>query len=209
MCGGRGTRLDADVEKPLYPIAGEPMVDRVRRALAGSDVETTYAVVSPNAPRTREHLAEAGVPPIETPGEGYVADLGRAIADSRVERPVLTVAADLAALETTAVNDVLDAYERYRQEADGNPSTTICVPVALKERLGLSVDGRLRPDEDSGIDGPVHVAADATADGPLAPTGCNVVGASDIEVIHVSDDPCLAINVNRVEDARIAEARCA
>ena len=179
MCGGRGTRLESDREKPLHPISGEAMVDRVRRALEASSVETTYAVVSPNAPQTRAHLESTDLETIETPGEGYVADLGAAL--EAVSPPVLTVAADLPLLSGTAVDRVLARH-------DGS-SLTVCVPVSLKRRLGVSVDTTLSP----------H----------LAPTGVNVVGTPDSEdMTHVSYDHRLAINVNRLEDAEIAEDGC-
>ncbi|AHG03024.1 GTP:adenosylcobinamide-phosphateguanylyl transferase-like protein [Halobacterium sp. DL1] len=128
MCGGRGTRLDADVEKPLFAVGGRPMVDRVRDALATSRIETTYAVVSPYAPETRAHVA-GDLPLVETPGEGYVADLTSAL--ERVEMPVLTVAADLPLLAGEVVDTVL-------WSADG--STSVRVPRALKEALGASCD---------------------------------------------------------------------
>jgi adenosylcobinamide-phosphate guanylyltransferase len=128
MCGGRGTRLDADVEKPLFDVGGRPMVDRVRDALAASRVDTTYAVVSPHAPDTRAHVT-GDLPVVETPGEGYVADLDAAL--ERVETPVLTVAADLPLLDGDVVDTVLAG-------ADG--STSVRVPRALKDALGASRD---------------------------------------------------------------------
>ncbi|MCD2204287.1 NTP transferase domain-containing protein [Halobacterium sp. KA-6] len=128
MCGGRGTRLDSDVEKPLFEISSRPMVDYVRDALAESRVDATYAVVSPNAPETHAHL-QGEIPVIETAGEGYVADLTTAL--DAVETPVLTVAADLPLLDGEVVNTVLDA-------ADG--STSVRVPAALKDALGASTD---------------------------------------------------------------------
>ncbi|WP_336038084.1 NTP transferase domain-containing protein [Halobacterium yunchengense] len=129
MCGGRGTRLDAAVEKPLFPVAGTPMVDRVRDALAASRVDAAHAVVSPHAPATRDHLA-GDLPLVETPGDGYVEDLRVAL--EAVEPPVLTVAADLPLLDGEVLDRVLDA-------AGG--STSVAVPAALKELLGASVDG--------------------------------------------------------------------
>jgi len=129
MCGGRGTRLDSDAEKPLFRTAGRPLVDYVRDALAESRVDTTHAVVSPHAPETRAHVEDA-LPVVVTPGEGYVADLSTAL--EAVETPVLTVAADLPLLDGEVVDTVLDA-------ADG--STSVRVPAALKEALGASVDG--------------------------------------------------------------------
>lgn len=198
MCGGRGTRLDSDVEKPLFEVGGAPMVERVAEALAGSRVETTYAVVSPNAPGTRERFAgratsatratRASLEVIETPGEGYVADLQCAL--ETVERPVLTVAADLPLLEADAVNAVLDAF-------DGR-SLTVCVPAALKRALGASADttfecGGEDDDADSGAR-------------ELAPAGINVVADTDDETMYTTYDARFAVNVNRQSDADLAEA---
>jgi adenosylcobinamide-phosphate guanylyltransferase len=183
FCGGRGTRFAADVEKPLYPVGGEPMVDRVVAALRASEVSRVHAAVSPVAPATRDHLAGA-VSVVETPGEGYVADLDTALA--AVGRPALTVAADLPLLRADAVDAVLAAHDAG--------SLTACVPAALKRTLGVSVDATL--------DG----AADAhRGDGRLAPTGVNVVGTGAGDDRWVTWDAGLAVNVNRRADAAVAE----
>lgn len=185
MCGGRGTRLESPQEKPLHPIAGTPMVDRVLAGLEASRVETTFAVVSPNAPETAAHLERSdGVRTIETDGEGYVTDLLSALEHPAVEPPVLSVAADLPLLEGGVVDRVLAAHGGSRA------SRTVCVPAALKRRLGVGLETRLE-------------------DAPhLAPTGVNVVGTTEESMRQASYDPRLAVNVNRLEDARIAEARC-
>ncbi|ELY67540.1 GTP--adenosylcobinamide-phosphateguanylyl transferase [Natrinema versiforme] len=183
MCGGKGTRLESSHEKPLHPIAGTAMVDRVLAALRESAIETVYAAVSPNAPATRAQLeATDGVAAIETAGEGYVTDLLSVLEDPQISPPVLTVAADLPLLEAPVVDRILAAH------GDGNASRTVCVPVALKRRLGVSIDTRLE-------------AADH-----LAPTGVNVVGTTDdsTTMTDVYYDSRLATNVNRLEDARLA-----
>lgn len=186
MCGGKGTRLESAHEKPLHPIAGTPMVDRVLSGLAASRLETIYAAVSPNAPETRAHLeAVDSVTTVETAGEGYVADLMSLLERPALSPPLLTVAADLPLLEAPVINRVLAAH------GDSDASQTVCVPVALKRRLGVSIDTRLE-------------SADH-----LAPTGVNVVGtASDsTSMIDVHYDARLAMNVNRLEDARLAADR--
>ncbi|SDD34447.1 adenosylcobinamide-phosphate guanylyltransferase [Natrinema hispanicum] len=186
MCGGKGTRLESAHEKPLHPIAGTPMVDRVLSGLAASRLETIYAAVSPNAPETRAHLEAVGsVTTVETAGEGYVADLMSLLERPALSPPLLTVAADLPLLEAPVIDRVLAAH------GDSDASRTVCVPVALKRRLGVSIDTRLE-------------SADH-----LAPTGVNVVGtASDsTSMIDVHYDARLAMNVNRLEDARLAADR--
>ncbi|RKD98175.1 NTP transferase domain-containing protein [Halopiger aswanensis] len=188
MCGGKGTRLESPHEKPLHPIGGTPMVDRVVAALAESRVETISVAVSPNAPETRAHLERAArereaLTTVETPGEGYVTDLMQVLERDDVSTPILTVAADLPLLEAPVVDRVL---ARHR---DSDRSRTVCVPVALKRRLGVSVDARLE------------------SRSHLAPTGLNVVGDADADSIDIHYDPRLAVNVNRLEDARIAAER--
>lgn len=191
MCGGRGTRLDADREKPLVPIAGIPMIDRVLAALAVPCIDRVVAAVSPQTPATGTYLRNGDpgdgtstapdVTVVETPGDGYVADLDVAL--DHVETPALTLAADLPLLDGRSVS-------RTIEYADGSGSVAIHVPAALKRGLGCSVD-RVRD----------------TDRGRLAPTGCNLVGpGTGDETIHVSGDPALAVNVNRDRDRRVAAA---
>jgi adenosylcobinamide-phosphate guanylyltransferase len=194
MCGGAGTRLDAAVEKPLLEVGGEPMVDRVLGALAESRISEPVVAVSPQTPATHDHLHEREVACIETPGEGYVEDIGVALADDRLERPVLTVVADLPLLAPQVVNWALARHE--------GGALTVCVPVALKEALGVSVDTAMAdpsatPDADTA----------AAHGGPaLAPTGLNVVGKSSAETVAVSWDARLAVNVNYRADAAVADS---
>ncbi|MFC6756269.1 MULTISPECIES: NTP transferase domain-containing protein [Haloarcula] len=177
MCGGRGTRLDTPVEKPLFRVGDAPMVGRVFGALSESAVDTAYAVTSPATPETRAHL---DVPCIETPGDGYVADLDAALADDRVSAPVLTVAADLPLLDGAILDRVLDAHE--------GGSLSVLVPAARKRELGVSDDTTF---EREGRE--------------VAPTGVNVVG-DDGDDAWMTEDARVAVNVNTLADARIAEA---
>ena len=187
MCGGKGTRLESAHEKPLHPIDGVAMVDRVLAALESSRAETVYAAVSPNAPKSRAHLERGDgetptVTTLETAGDGYVADLMTLLDRPAISPPVLTVAADLPLLEAPVIDRILATH------GECDVSRTVCVPVALKRRLGASVESTLEPE--------TH----------LAPTGVNVLGdASDSQTMtDVHYDPRLAINVNRPEDARLA-----
>jgi adenosylcobinamide-phosphate guanylyltransferase len=175
MCGGRGTRLDTEAEKPLFRVDGVPMVDRVVGALEDSSVERIIAATSPNAPETQSHL---GVPCIETPGEGYVADLNAALADGRLSRPVLTVAADLPLLDDEIVDRVLDEHFKG--------SLTVLVPASLKRDLGVSDDTTFE-------DG----------DREVAPTGINVVD-DGVDDAWLTQDRRVAVNVNTLADARVA-----
>jgi len=188
MCGGSGTRLGVATEKPLVEVGGVPTVDRVCDALDGSRVDAVHAAVSPHTPATRAHLRRSGVTVVETAGEGYVADLTAAL--DRIGRPALTVAADLPLLAPAVVDRVLDRGHRRSSGGDdvASGSLAVAVPVALKRRLGVSVDTTF---EHGGR--------------ALAPAGVNVVAGTDDD-IYVSDDPRLAVNVNRPRDLQVAEA---
>ena len=183
MCGGRGTRLDAPVEKPLFAVRERPMADAVCDALADSRVERVVAAVSPHTPNTGAHLRERADcrTVVETPGEGYVADLDAALDAAGLARPVLTCAADLPLLTADTVDTVLAAH------ADrAVTSLTVAVPAALKRELGVSCDTTF---EREGSE--------------LAPTGLNVLGDDEGGVL-VRDDDRLAVNVNRRADAAVA-----
>lgn len=195
MCGGRGTRLDSSHEKPIHPIADVPMVDTVVSALEASRVGSVVAAVSPNTPETRTHLRDRDVVAvIETPGDGYVADLEVSLDHPDVSLPILTVVADLPLLAGETVGRILGRYERRsndRQPGDStlsandeSPSMTVCIPRALKRRIGVSLD--------------------SANDSHLVPTGVNVVGEASDDVLEVSYDLRLAVNVNSRTDAKLA-----
>ena len=202
MCGGRGTRLRSgdderalDVEKPLVEVGGASMLSRVVAALRESRIGRTgtiHAVVSPHAPETAARARDLSLSVVETAGDGYVSDLSTAL--DAVGRPVLTVPADLPLL---AAEHVDDAVARARGDVgsesgndDAVTSLTVCVPAALKRRLGASVDTAFEHDERD-----------------VAPTGLNVV-AGDDDTVALTYDARLAVNVNRPADRELAEALC-
>ncbi len=180
MCGGRGTRLATETEKPLVPVGDRPMLGWVLAALQHAErVGRVAAVVSPDTPATRS-FARDRVELIETAGDGYVADLGEAL--NNVERPALTVAADLPTLTGRLVDSLL-------AQADG--TTTVVVPARLKRALGASVDEQPHPD-------------DHAPQTNWLPTGVNVVGDDPDETLQTWDAR-LAVNVNYPSDVHVAE----
>jgi len=211
LCGGRGTRLNENREKPLVPVDGRPMVGRVLDALAAARITRVVAVVSPHTPATadrlRDELAEAVAVPctvLEGSGDGYVTDLNRGL--DTVSGPAVTVAADLPLLRGSDVDAAVDAAVRpdtgsgdayvsgdtrddTRDDTTGDSSVqsvTVCVPAARKHELGVSVDTTFEHE-----------------DRALAPSGLNVVG-DDPDRILVSENRSLTINVNRPRDLSVA-----
>ena len=182
MCGGRGTRLRPEIEgeKPLVEVGGRPMIDHVLGALRDSEIETIHAAVSPSTPETAALLEPmADVHVVETPGEGYVADLGAAV--DVVERPVVTVTADLPLLSGDHVDRLINQYT--------GRSLSVCVPLAVAKRVLDSVETTVDHEGST-----------------VVPTGLNVVGQSDGGSHRlVRADKRLALNVNRPADRRQAD----
>ena len=179
MCGGQGTRLDTDREKPLFEIGDSPLVGLVLDALEESYIGRIHAAVSPNTPETTDYLETRGIHLVETRGEGYVADLQAAL--ERVSCPVLTVAADLPLLTGDAVDRVLDQYT-------GTDAVQVCVPAALKRQLGVSADTTYD-----------------SAGREVSPAGINIVTETTTETMFLTYNARYAVNVNRLEDATVAE----
>jgi adenosylcobinamide-phosphate guanylyltransferase len=206
MCGGEGSRLragDITTEKPLLEVGGRPMLDRLWTTLADSRVDSVHAAISPAAPQTGEYargLVSGSAAVIETPGNGYVADLDYVLAS--LSTPILTVAVDLPLLTSALIDRVLATA---RGDSGDTPSTSVCVPVALKHQLGASVDTTLPPDA---IADTRFLSESTAAPIPeLAPTGINVVADAG-NATWISYDARLAVNVNRPADLELAEALC-
>lgn len=170
MAGGRGSRLGAG-EKPLVEFGGRPMIGRVLDAVTDSAVDRVYAVTSPDTPATASWV---DVPLIETPGNGYVADLSTALDDDRITKPVVSVAADLPLLSGSSIDAVLAAHE--------GGSLAAAVPAGRVRALGYRVETTFR------VDGVT-----------VQPAGVNIVAEAG-DATWLSRDPAFAANVNRLED---------
>lgn len=211
MCGGRGTRMASDREKPLVRVEGRPLVDRVCDALGDARrVETVHAAVSPQAPNTREYVGgRSNLRVVETPGEGYVTDLTAAL--DAVGKPAVTVAADLPLLAGPVVDRLVrvardppvgesggveskgvgpagvGSQGGESAESQTPVSTTAVVPARLKRALGVSADEQ--PYDEAGL---------------WLPSGLNVVAARE-DRPHRTWDARLAVNVNYAADVQVAE----
>ena len=57
MSGGKGTRLKADVEKPLFKLRDKPLIDYVIKNLSDSKfIDKIFVAISPNTPATTKYL---------------------------------------------------------------------------------------------------------------------------------------------------------
>ena len=142
--GGRGSRMkDVAGEKPLVPLLGRPMIDRVLDALhQAAGIERLCVSVSANVPMTEKHLQEAGAETVMTSGTGYVADLREALAHLR-SKHVLICPADMPLITARGIESVLSHFDKA-----GVESLSVAVPSAVVRALGavpsytLEADGQ-------------------------------------------------------------------
>ena len=184
MCGGRGSRMKTDEEKPLVKVADKSLIERVLAALKESGrFERIVAVTSPNAPRTREFLRSLKVKVVETQGGGYPHDLQVLLAAFAREK-VLVVPADLPLLTAKIVTEVVD---KLLQPA---PAVSIVLEKSFVEGRGIKpsvvvIDSRYCH---SGI-----TLFSAGVNGPVE------------EQYIVMNSTEIAVNVNTKEEKELAE----
>jgi adenosylcobinamide-phosphate guanylyltransferase len=189
--GGKGSRIsELGVEKPLVPVAGIPMIDRMLEQLGRSvRLDRIYVSVSPLAPMTRGHLQGRDVVIIDTPGNGYVADLNGSMRMIQ-EDAVLVCPSDMPLLTAGAVDALIDAYDGRSQ-----PSLTVALPPKVIESLGLivtyveDIDGR-----------PLTFCGVSVVDRQEMLTGNFLPGG-----YFITEKEEFAVNVNTVRDLRLAE----
>jgi adenosylcobinamide-phosphate guanylyltransferase len=189
--GGKGSRIsELGVEKPLVPIAGIPMIDRMLDQLGRSArLDRIYVSVSPLAPRTREHLLERDVVIIDTPGNGYVEDLNGSM-QKIDEDAVLVCPSDMPLLTAEAVDAVIESYDDRAQ-----PALTVALPPEVIESLGLIVT---YVEEIEGT--PLTFCGVSVVDRLEMLTGNFLPGG-----YYVTEKPEFAVNVNTVHDLCLAE----
>jgi adenosylcobinamide-phosphate guanylyltransferase len=185
MSGGRASRMQAGLEKPMMRVGGGPMVDRVISALTRSArFDRIVAAVSPNTPRTREFLRSIGIEIVETAGEGYPQDLSDLLSRLKPKR-VMVVPADLPLLNAHAVNDIIDTSLGKKE-----PAVSIMLEKAFVENIGVKpsvVFGRYCH---SGI----TMFDTAKIDGEMLQERYVVLNRKE-----------LALNVNTIEELKLAE----
>jgi len=189
MAGGKGARMALSEEKPLLEVGGKPVIEHVLAALENAEkVDSIVVAVSDFTPKTAVLMVKFPVKVVKTPGKDYVSDMGYAVKQLKLKL-VLAVAADLPLITGETIDEVVERYEQC-----GKPALTVVVPMATKVKLGLGgeyafeVDGRL-----------------------VVPAGLNVIDGRRIceeeldEEICVVDSTEVAVNINTVQELRIAE----
>jgi adenosylcobinamide-phosphate guanylyltransferase len=189
MAGGKGTRMVLSEEKPLLRVGGKPIIEHVLAALKNAKkVDSIVVAVSDYTPKTSRLMAKFPVTVIKTPGEEYVSDMGYAIRRLKL-RVVLAIAADLPLITSDVVDAVVERYEQC-----GKPALSVVVPMETKEKLGLGGEYAFEVENKR-----------------VVPAGINVIDGRRVdekeldEEIYLLDRKEVAVNINTLQELRIAE----
>ena len=181
MAGGKGTRMELDVEKPLVEINEKPMIQYVIDALKNTDkINNIIVATSGNTRRTETFLKEQGIDTIETPGNGYVHDLGFIISNFKLDDILLTVTADLPLINSDIIDYVLEEYEKSKK-----PAMSVLVPLHVFEEYGIK---------------PTMMFEN------LIPSGLNIlrsINKTQDEKVLIIERIELALNINTCEDIKL------
>lgn len=165
MAGGKGLRLESDIEKPLFPINDKPLISYVLENINESKlIEKTVVAVSPHDPNTRDFLiSEFGFSQfdnsfydsdkdnfyLDTLGKGYVNDLSNIleIFESESKEDILFfINADLPLVNGEILDEILDYYLNQDK-----PALSTVVPVEIFEEYGLNYSYEFNGKVPSGI----------------------------------------------------------
>jgi adenosylcobinamide-phosphate guanylyltransferase len=189
MAGGKGGRMALSEEKPLLRVGGRAVIEHVFAALKNADkVDSVVVAVSDYTPKTAKLMAKFQVAVIKTPGEEYVSDLGYAVRKLALQ-VVLAVAADLPLITGEVIDYIVERYEQC-----GKPALTVVVPIETKQRLGLGAEYAFEVENRL-----------------VVPAGINVIDGRRIDERELDEEICVvdrtevAVNVNTIQELRIAE----
>jgi adenosylcobinamide-phosphate guanylyltransferase len=191
MAGGKSKRIGLAIEKPLLPFLGRPLIEWVVEAVkSSSKISECYVVTSENAPETEKKCLKDGLKVIRTDGKGYHDDLKQAILEAQLQRPILTIPADLPAVTGKFLDRVVTAYEDC-----GKDALAVFVPTSAREALELSVSST---DLHKGV--------------LYAVSGVNIINGARIQdegkidtSAIITEEVEVLLNINTLKDLAIAE----
>lgn len=155
MAGGKGERLKANCEKPLFPLKDKFLIDYVLNNLNQSNLlDKIVIATSPNTPKTKNYLIgnydadylnfsdvddefedTSKFYYLDTPGEGYLEDLSFILDIFNKDSPnhiLLFINSDLPLVNAKIINHVLDVYE-----SSDKPALSVYVPTEIFEENGI------------------------------------------------------------------------
>lgn len=188
MSGGRGTRLNLPVEKPLFKLYKKPLIKYLLENLDESKyVDKVVIATSPHTPKTKDYVCqlENDLMILDTPGDNYLDDLSFILEffeSKSKDDTLLFINADLPLISSDIIDYTLETYLSTESDA-----LSVLVPVNIFEELDLEYSYE--------FDG-------------LVPSGLNILRSENIvqdEYNLIIAKKELAINVNTIKDAKVAK----
>lgn len=179
------------LEKPLIPICGRSMIERVLDAVQRSKkVDDIIVIVSPNTPATAERMKNISrIKLIETSGGGYIQDMKHAIKSEGL-KIVLVISADLPLITPELIDKVIMEYQRCAK-----PALMVAVTSVFCEQQGFYSNSSY-----------------SERYGSIIPAGINVIDGAEIDEEELEEEVLIlnrieiAANINSLEDlSRIRE----
>ncbi len=189
MAGGKGSRMALAEEKPLLCVGGKPIIELVIKALTNArKVDSIVVAVSDYTPKTARYLENFPVRVLKTPGNDYVSDMGYAVKALKL-RTILAIAADIPLITGEIVDDIIERYV-----ACGKPALAVAVPLETKQTLGMSLGYAFELECKRVVPAGINVNS-----------GERIDDAELEQDVYVLDRVEVAVNINTVEELRIAE----
>ena len=186
MAGGRGTRLDTPVEKPLFKLHNKPLIKYVLDNLNSSKlVEKVIIATSPNTPETVEYIRQFNHEVLDTPGVDFLHDLSFILDffEAKSEDDILLfINADLPFISGECIDYILKSYFKSDKEA-----LSTLIPVSIFDDLKLKYEYEYMG---------------------LVPVGVNILKSinkiqDEYQLILNKEE--LAFNINTLQDASVAD----
>lgn len=185
MAGGKGTRMKTQEEKLLLKYI-HPTILHVIFALQNTNYfSKIITATSPNSPKTKEMLKNAGIEIFDTSGKGYVEDLNLILRS--INDDVLVVPGDLPLLDDEIIKKILSAHNSDKIW------TSFLVTKEFLNSIGLTSDFSIRFQNKE-----------------CSFTGISIVNAKEInnldlveEIYYILDDKRIGMNLNTYEDYRL------
>jgi adenosylcobinamide-phosphate guanylyltransferase len=189
MAGGKGTRMELAEEKPLLRVGGKPVIELVLEALKNAQkIDDIVVAVSNYTPKTSKHLETLNVQTIKTPGKEYVSDLAYVVKTLQLQT-VLVIPADMPLITREIIDAVINQYSKC-----GKPTLAVAVPFETKKNLSMSLSYAFDHNNKR-----------------VVPAGINMIEGARIDdgeleqEVYIIDKPEVAININTIDELRIAE----
>jgi adenosylcobinamide-phosphate guanylyltransferase len=132
MAGGKGTRMNSDVEKLLLKYKKSIILHVVDSLKDSNCFSKIFAITSSNSPKTKKLLQENSIELFDSSGIGYVEDLTLVLQSTNDS--VLVTSGDLPLLDKEIIKKIISHYDPEKIW------TSILVTDKFLTTLGLESD---------------------------------------------------------------------